>query len=89
MQYSLPVVSTFEGGIPEIVENGNTGLLVNQRDVEGIADKLEYFIKNPDKSRSMGEKGNERYEKNFTLSIFEKRITEILGEVAASVTPSA
>ncbi|MCY2687776.1 glycosyltransferase family 4 protein [Salinimicrobium sp. TH3] len=89
MQYSLPVVSTFEGGIPEIVDNGETGLLVNQRDIEGIADKLEYLIKNPEIRRSMGEKGNERYENNFTLSTFENRITEILREVAAPVTPSA
>ena len=40
MQFGLPVISTFEGGIPEIVEDHITGFLVKQNDVQGLAEKI-------------------------------------------------
>ena len=60
MQFSLPVVSTFEGGIPDIVENGKTGFLVKQEDVEALAEKLEILINNPRLREQMGQHGRKR-----------------------------
>ena len=81
MQYSLPVVSTFEGAIPEVVEEGITGFLVPQKDAKALADKLELLIKDTELRKKMGSAGRARYEKKFTLDKFEKRMIEILGEV--------
>ena len=78
MQYGLPVVSTFEGGIPDIVEDGVTGFLVKQRNAQELADKLELLIQSPELRISMGEKAKERFTKEYTLEIFEKRMVEIL-----------
>ena len=81
MQYSLPVVSTFEGGISDIVEDGTTGYLVPQKNVEALAEKLEVLIKNPDQRQQMGLAGRQKYEKEFTLNAFELRLRNILQEV--------
>ena len=81
MQHSLPVVSTFEGGIIDIVENGKTGYLVPQKDPEALAEKLEYLIRNPDLRKQMGSAGRLKFEREFTLEKFELRLKEILQKV--------
>lgn len=81
MQYSLPVVTTSEGAIPDLVEDGMTGYIIPPRDVEALADKLEHLIQNPEKRESMGLDGFKRYQKYFTLDLFENRITDILDDV--------
>jgi glycosyltransferase involved in cell wall biosynthesis len=81
MKHSLPVVSTYEGGIPDIVENGVTGFLVPQRNVESLADKLEILLKDPSLRHQMGEQGRRKFINEFTQEIFEKRISEILVKI--------
>ena len=81
MQYSLPVVSTYEGGIPDVVEDGVTGFLVSQKDVHALADKLEILIKKPELRKQMGEAGRSKYEEEFTLEKFENRMLNIITEV--------
>ena len=81
MQYELPVVSTYEGGIPDVVEDGVTGFLVPQKDSVALAERLELLIKDPELRKKMGSAGRARYEKEYTLEKFEKRMVEILGEV--------
>lgn len=88
MQYSIPVVSTFEGAIPDLVEDGVTGFLVPQKDALALADKLEVLIKDPDLRKRMGSAGRARYEAQFTLDRFERRMVEILTQVAEKKTAS-
>jgi glycosyltransferase involved in cell wall biosynthesis len=83
MQFCLPIVSTFEGGIPDVVNDGKTGFLVPQKDAKALADKLERLIKNPALRKQMGKAGREKYEKEFTLNAFEKRLKEILTKITA------
>lgn len=81
MQYSLAIVSTFEGAIPDIVDDGVTGFIVPQRDAVAFAEKLEVLIKDPDMRIKMGAAGRVKYEREFTLERFEHRMKEILEEV--------
>lgn len=78
MQYALPVISTREGGIPDIVIDGETGILVPKKDPEALADAIARMIDNPDLARQMGAAGRKRLEENFTGHHFETRFTEIL-----------
>lgn len=48
MALGLPVVSTNVGGMPYIIENNKTGMLVNAGDVDEMANKIEYIVKNPE-----------------------------------------
>jgi glycosyltransferase involved in cell wall biosynthesis len=82
MQHGLPVVSTFEGGIKDMVIDGKTGFLVKQQDVQDLASKLEILIDNPEMRQKMGLAGYEKYKKEFTLERFESRLIEILEQVA-------
>ena len=79
--FHLPIVSTYEGGIPEIVEKDKTGFLVPQNDAAALAEKLEILIKNPVLRKEMGGLGKEKYEAKFTLAAFETRFTTILKEL--------
>ena len=81
MQRSLPVVSTFEGAIPDFVEDGVSGFLVRQKDVIALAEKLELLIKDPELCSQMGEAGRLKYEEEFTLEIFEKGMKTILQDL--------
>jgi len=83
MQHYLPIVSTFEGGIPNVVEDGLTGFLVPQKNAIGLADKLEMLITDPGLREKMGTAGRSKYEREFTLERFEGRMVEILEEVGS------
>lgn len=78
MQYKLPIISTFEGGIEDIVLDNKTGFLVKQKDAYELAIKIEYLIINPDISAKMGVKGNQRFDSLFTNEIFEQRFKNVL-----------
>jgi len=81
MMHKLPVISTFEGAIPEIVKDGITGILVHQNNVIELADKLEVLIKNPMLRQRMGREGQNRYMEKFTIDNFENNLITILKEI--------
>ena len=78
MQYSLPIVSTFEGGIPDVVEDGITGFLVPQRNAQILSEKLEILVNDALLRINMGCAGRAKYEKEFTSETFENSLTNIL-----------
>lgn len=80
MQHHLPCVSTTEGGIPGIIDDGKTGFLVPKHDAETLAEKIQTLLSDADLRQRMGEAGREKYEKEFTLEVFEKRMAEILSD---------
>lgn len=67
MAIGLPVISTYHGGIPELVEDGKSGFLVPEKDVEALADKLRYLIEHPELWSTMGKAGREFVLKNYNL----------------------
>jgi glycosyltransferase involved in cell wall biosynthesis len=58
MTARLPIVATRVGAIPDFVEDGMNGWLVEPGDIQGIADALIKLIENPDMSRRFGENGH-------------------------------
>lgn len=81
MQHNMPVISTYEGAIPDIVENGISGFLVNQRDVQALAEKMEILLSDRILRSMMGLAGHKRYEEMFTLQKFETRLNDILTDI--------
>lgn len=77
MAHFLPVISTKEGGIPDVVKNGENGLIAESKDPLTLADCIEKLIKNPELRKCMGEDGYLKYKNQFTLDVFEKRICDI------------
>ena len=77
----LAVVSTREGGIPDEVEDGITGILCDKENPSGLADAIGKLLGQPDLCREMGNAGRARYEKLFTKAAFERRFVEILKQI--------
>jgi len=78
MQHELAIVATPEGGITDIVIEGQTGFLVPKKNVEALAQKLEELILNPTLRKRMGREGMMRFKHLFTIETFERNFTEIL-----------
>lgn len=57
MAASLPVIATRVGGIPELVDEGTTGLLVNDGDALGLSSAMERLLAAPEERADMGERG--------------------------------
>lgn len=78
MQYALPVITTSEGAIADIVEDGQSGWIVDKKNPDALAEKMEWMIKHPKDSLHMGMNGRKRFEKNFTSEHFERKLHNIL-----------
>lgn len=78
MQFALPIISTKEGGIPELVVHNKTGFLINKKNVDELVEKLEILIKNPDLRLQMGDSGAKRFKELYTLEKFEDNFINIL-----------
>lgn len=78
MQYSLPIISTYEGGIPDMVKDRVTGLLVPQKNSVELAKKMAILIRDPKLRIEMGKAGKERFKTLFTLAAFEENMSRIL-----------
>lgn len=78
MQAGMPVVTTHEGALPEIVEDGETGLIVPSRDPAALADRLAMLIADAGMRRSMGTRAKERHEQKYTLAAFEHNLAAAL-----------
>ncbi|MFC4077949.1 YheC/YheD family protein [Salinithrix halophila] len=74
MAAGLPIVSTCAGGIPEVVEDGITGVLVpGKNPVNELADACISLLENPDRMRELGNHGRKRVEEHFTWNLAVKR----------------
>ena len=78
MQAGLPVVTTHEGALPEIVEDGETGMLVPPRDPAALAGCLAALVADPSMQRRMGARGRERHAQLYTLAAFERNLAVAL-----------
>ncbi|WP_282121833.1 glycosyltransferase [Algibacter mikhailovii] len=77
----LPVISTFHGGISHVVINNETGLLVAEHDVDQMAEKMVFILKNISRSKEMGTKGREFVGENFSREIHIGHIDRAIKEV--------
>ncbi|MDJ0601367.1 MAG: glycosyltransferase [Crocosphaera sp.] len=77
MAMGLPVISTYHGGIPELVEDGVSGFLVPERNVDSLADKLNDLITHPEIWEKMGQAGRNYVEKYYDLEMLNNKLIEV------------
>lgn len=91
----LPVVSTRHAGIPDVVVHGETGLLVDEKDVSGMAVHLLQVARDPQLAARMGEAGRKRVLSKYTMDHSIGRLWSIIESCVESagipvrVTPKA
>lgn len=77
MAASRPVVATAVGGIPEIVIQGETGLLVPPGDIAGLAEAMCSVLNHPERANAYGAAGLRRVRKRFSIEVAVKRHEEL------------
>ncbi len=82
MAMSRPVVGTDLGGLPELVEDGRSGLLVAPGDAEALAAAVERVVDDPALASGMGAAARAEAEERFELGVFTEALTAHLLEVA-------
>jgi spore coat protein SA len=84
MACGLPVVSTYSGGIPEIVEQGRTGVLVPRGDAGELARAISRLLGDPSLARNMGDAGRERVLGRFTWDSSARRIASLIDSTSSN-----
>jgi len=78
----LPLVATRLGGIPEVVQEGHNGLLLDRpQDFEELAGKINTLIDNPDFCRRLGSQARETAQKHFSWSHIAQKQEAVYDEV--------
>lgn len=74
MNYQLPIVSTFFGGTPDEVINGENGYIVEPEDAQATADALCQLLEDASLRQRMGRAGYKKFMEEFTEETFERNI---------------
>ncbi len=81
MALGVPVISTDVTGIPELVEDGRTGLIVPQHDPTALANAIHRVLNNPATAATLGEAGRRRVEAQFHLRENVAHLRDLFEEV--------
>ncbi|MGL4502760.1 MAG: glycosyltransferase [Planktothrix sp.] len=74
----LPVVATQSGGIPEVVIDGKTGFLVEEADIDKMADYMLKLVENPNLAAQLGQAARERICHDFSIEKSIKKLWRII-----------
>jgi glycosyltransferase involved in cell wall biosynthesis len=74
----LPTVGTRHGGIPEIIDDGRTGFLVPEREVEPLARALRSLVRDGSLRSRMGAAARERMEREYDTVVQNRRLEDLL-----------
>lgn len=80
MSHGVPVVASAVGGLPEVVDHGETGLLVPPSDERALARAISHLMANPDTREQMGRRGHDRARRCFSWPRLIDDIEEVLKE---------
>lgn len=84
MSCNLPVISTDEGAILDIVEDGKTGLIVNKEDPVDLAHKISLLLSDEELRVKLGQKGGEKFQDRYLYRVVEEKLFEVFNEVINS-----
>ncbi len=84
MLAGLPVVATRVSAVPEVVADGETGLLVDPGDDQGLAAALGALLSDRTRAARLGEAGLERARNEFSVARMTERTLAVYEDVAAS-----
>jgi len=77
MASSKPVIASRDGGTPELLIDGETGFLVDQKNPEQIIEKMSLLMENPQLAKEMGKKGQQRIQENFDITKMTESYIEL------------
>lgn len=84
MEAGKPVVATRVGGVPDLVEDRVTGLLVEPQDPEAFAAAVIELLRDPDRAEAMGRAGQALRMRDFTIDATLRRVESLYEELYAA-----
>jgi L-malate glycosyltransferase len=84
MAHGLPVVALARGGVPEAVENGGNGLLIDSLDDGTLADALVRLLSNPEEALRLGQRAQETISERFSVDRMVEATLNLYGDLVAS-----
>ena len=83
MESARPIVATRVGGVPDLIDDGVHGLLVDPNDVNGLTDAIRRMLGDREAARSMGERARERRRREFDIDLMVKRFESLYESLRA------
>ena len=77
MAQEIPVISTWHSGIPELVQDFVSGLLVHERDVGALVESLLYLVEHPQKRKEFGRNGHKIVDTHYNIETLNDRLERI------------
>ena len=77
MAAGKPVVATAVGGVPDLIDSGVHGLLVDPADITGVVEAVSLLLERPDLRRKMGEAARERQRREFDIDTMVRRLEDL------------
>jgi colanic acid/amylovoran biosynthesis glycosyltransferase len=79
MAYSLPIISTYHAGIPEAVNHGETGLLVEEGNSKKMSEYLVTLLRDADLRDQMGQAAWQRAQSHFSWQVEAEQLRQLMG----------
>lgn len=73
----LPVISTYHSGIPELVHDGISGYLLQEKNIDNLADKIQYLINHTDLWADLGKSGRKYVLEHFNIDKLNDELVNI------------
>ena len=83
MEAARPIVATRVGGVPDLIDDGVHGLLVEPQDPDGFAAAVAQLLRDPPRAAEMGRRAQERRRAEFDIDVMVKRLEELYTELRA------
>jgi glycosyltransferase involved in cell wall biosynthesis len=87
MESARPIVATRVGGVPDLIEDGVHGLLVDPGDDTALAAAIRRMLADPEAARRMGEAAQERRRHEFTVELMVRRFEALYERLAQGAGP--
>ena len=87
MESARPIVATRVGGVPDLIESGVHGLLVDPGDEAGLAAAIRRMLDDRDAARRMGEAARERRRQEFTVDVMVRRFEALYERLVSGQGP--
>jgi glycosyltransferase involved in cell wall biosynthesis len=81
--YGKPVIGARAGGVPDVIDDGEDGLLVDFGDVEGLAQAIEGLLEQPQRARAMGQRGRAKVAARYTWAHVYDRLRTVYERLVA------
>lgn len=82
MAAGLPIVATRVGGIPDLIEHGVDGLLIEPDDVEGLVTAIAWLLDDRERAARLGRNARERQRRQFDLAVMIRRLEDLYETIA-------